>query len=61
MKHTTSARLLQSITALQDAYAYMEHAEQLSGKREYSPVRMKILGVIDEAVKLYTEERNEKR
>lgn len=57
----TSTRLLQTVTALQDAYAYMEHAEQLSGKREYRPVRMKVLGVIDEVVKLYTEERNEKR
>ena len=56
-----STRLLQTITALQDAYAYMEHAEEMSGKTEYKPVRMKILGVIDEVVKLYTEERNEKR
>ena len=56
-----STRLLQTITALQDAYAYMEHAEQLSEKKEYKPVRMKILGVIDEVVNLYTEERNEKR
>lgn len=57
----TSTRLLQTVTALQDAYAYMEHAERLSQKKEYRPVRMEILGVIDEVVKLYTEERNEKR
>ena len=52
--------LLQAISALQDAHAYLEHAEQMSGKKEYKPVRMKTLGVIDDVVKLYTEERHDK-